>query len=63
MFSLEKMCLYPHFVILKEVREGKVAILDLWPGKEIKMAKEDLMKSVSYVRNKLKISSKLIKVL
>lgn len=62
MFTLEGIYHYSHFVILKEIDDKKVIILDPWSGEKIEMKTKTLMRSISYVRNMLKISPKLIRV-
>ena len=61
-FTLEGIYHYSHFVILKEIDDEKAIILDPWSGEKIKMKTKILMRSISYVRNMLKISPKLIRV-
>ena len=62
MFTLEGIYHYSHFVILKEINDEKAIILDPWSGEKIEMKTKILMRSISYVRNMLKISPKLIRV-
>ncbi len=62
MFTLEGIYHYSHFVILKEINDEKATIFDPWSGEKIEMKTKILMKSVSYVRNMLKISPKLIRI-
>ncbi len=61
-FTLEGIYHYSHFVILKEIDNEKAIILDPWSGEKIEMKTKALMRSISYVRNMLKISPKLIRV-
>mgnify|MGYP001585341045 CR=1 FL=1 len=62
MFTLEGIYHYSHFVILKEINNENATIFDPWSGEKIEMKTKILMKSISYIRNKLKISPKLIKI-
>lgn len=61
-FTLEGIYHYSHFVILKEIDDEKATIFDPWSGEKIEMKTKTLMRSISYVRNMLKISPKLIRV-
>lgn len=61
-FTLEGIYHYSHFVILKEIDDEKAIIFDPWSGEKIEMKTKVLMRSISYVRNMLKISPKLIRV-
>ncbi len=63
MFTLEKIYHYSHFVILSAIDSEKATIFDPWSGRKIIMKTKDLMRSISYVRNMLKISPKLIKII
>ena len=60
MFTLERIYHYSHFVILKEIEDENATIFDPWSGEKIEMKTKILMRSISYVRNMLKISPKLI---
>jgi len=62
MFTLEGIYHYSHFVILKEIDDEKATIFDPWSGEKIEMETKVLMRSISYIRNMLKISPKLIRV-
>jgi len=62
MFTLERIYHYSHFVILKEIDDEKATIFDPWSGEKIEMKTKILMRSISYVRNMLKIGPKLIRV-
>ena len=62
MFTLEGIYHYSHFVILKEINDEKATIFDPWSGEKIEMKTKTLMRSISYIRNMLKISPKLIRV-
>ena len=62
MFTLEGIYHYSHFVILKEINDEKATIFDPWSGEKIEMKTKILMRSISYIRNMLKISPKLIRV-
>lgn len=62
MFTLEGIYHYSHFVILREINDEKAIIFDPWSGEKIEMKTKTLMRSISYVRNMLKISPKLIRI-
>jgi len=62
MFTFDGIYHYSHFVILKEIDDEKATIFDPWSGEKIEMKTKILMRSISYVRNMLKISPKLIRV-
>ncbi len=62
MFTLEGVYHYSHFVILKEINNEKVIMFDPWSGEKIEMKTKILMRSISYIRNMLKISPKLIRI-
>lgn len=62
MFTLEGIYHYSHFVILTEIDDEKAIIFDPWSGKKIEMKTKILTRSISYVRNMLKISPKLIRI-
>lgn len=62
MFTLEGVYHYSHFVILTEINDEKAIIFDPWSGEKIEMKTKILMRSISYIRNKLKISPKLIRI-
>jgi len=62
MFTLEGIYHYSHFVILESIDKENAIIYDPWSGDKIKLKTKILMKSVSYVRNHLKISPKLIRI-
>ncbi len=62
MFTLEGIYHYSHFVILKDIGNENATIFDPWSGEKIEMKTKVLMKSISYVRNMLKISPKLIRI-
>ncbi len=62
MFTLEGIYHYSHFVILTEIDDEKATIFDPWSGEKIEMKTKILMRSISYVRNMLKISPKLIRI-
>lgn len=57
------MCHYPHFVILIALNDNYSVIFDPWDGKEKKIATKLLIRSVQSLRNKLKISPKLIRII
>lgn len=61
-YTIERLYHYSHFVILKEINDEKAVIFDPWTGKKIKIKTKILMRSISYVRNTLKISPKLIRI-
>ena len=61
-FTLEGIYHYSHFVILENINEENVAILDPWTGKKIIMKTKNLTRSISFIRNMLKISPKVIKI-
>lgn len=50
----------PHFVILEKFDEISSEILDPWDGKRKKISTEILSRSIQSLRNKLKISPKII---
>jgi len=62
LFSLEKIYHYSHFVILKSINNKEAVIFDPMSGKKIKIKTKILMRSISYLRNMLKISPKLIRI-
>ena len=62
MFTLEEVYHYPHFVILRDIDDEKATIFDPWSGEKIEMKTKTLIRSISYVRNMLKISPKLIRI-
>ncbi len=62
MFTLERIYHYSHFVVLDGIDDKKAVILDPWTGKKIEMEARVLTRSISYVRNMLKISPKLIRI-
>lgn len=61
-YTIEGLYHYSHFVILKEIDDERAVIFDPWSGEKIEMKTKSLMKSISYVRNTLKISPKLIRI-
>lgn len=62
-YYLDKMCHYPHFVILIALNDNYSVIFDPWDGKERKIATKLLIRSVQSLRNKLRISPKLIRII
>ena len=62
MYTLERIYHYSHFVILESIDDENAIIYDPWSGDKIKLKTKILMRSVSYVRNHLKISPKLIRI-
>ena len=62
MFTLEGVYHYSHFVILKDINSERATIFDPWSGSKIELNTKTLMGSISYVRNMLKISPKLIRI-
>ena len=62
MFTLEGIYHYSHFVILKDIDNEMATIVDPWSGEKIEMKTKVLMRSISYVKNMLKISPKLIRI-
>lgn len=61
-FTLEGIYHYSHFVILTKIDDEKTTIFDPWSGEKIEMKTKSLMRSISYVRNMLKIAPKLIRI-
>ncbi len=62
MFTLEGVYHYSHFVVLTEINDEKAIIFDPWSGEQIEIKTKILMRSISYVRNRLKIAPKLIRI-
>lgn len=62
-YYLDGICHYPHFVILIALNDNYSVIFDPWDGKERKIATKLLIRSVQSLRNKLKISPKLIRII
>ncbi len=62
-YTLDGIYHYSHFVILSCINNDVALIHDPWTGEEIKLKTKNLMRSISYVRNRLKISPKLIRIL
>lgn len=62
MFTLEGIYHYSHFVILKEIDDEKATIFDPWIGEKTVINTKTLIRSISYIRNMLKISPKLIRI-
>ena len=52
-----------HLVILEQLGEELAIILDPWDGKRKKIPTKILMRSIQSLRNKLKISPKIIRLL
>lgn len=61
-YYLDGIYHYPHFVILIALNDNYSVIFDPWDGKERKIATKILIRSVQSLRNKLKISPKLIRI-
>ncbi len=61
-YYLDKICHYPHFVILIALNGAYSVIFDPWDGKERKIITKLLIRSIQSLRNKLKISPKLIRI-
>ncbi len=62
MYTLERIYHYPHFVILQSINDENAIIYDPWSGEKIEIKTKTLMISISYFRNMLKISPKLIRI-
>ena len=60
---LDKIYHYSHFVILKSINNKTSVILDPWDAKERKIETRLLIRAIQSLRNKLKISPKVIRVL
>jgi len=62
-YYLDRIYHYSHFVILKSINNKTSVILDPWDGKERKVETRLLIRAIQSLRNKLKISPKVIRVL
>jgi len=62
MYTLDGIYHYSHFIILTKIDDENAVIHDPWTGKRIELKTKALTRSISYVRNMLKISPKLIRI-
>lgn len=62
-YYLDRIYHYPHFVILESLNNKEAIIFDPWDAKERKIKTKVLMRSVQSLRNKLKISPKVIRII
>lgn len=62
-YYLEKIYHYSHFVILISLNDQRGFIFDPWDGRYRKISTDKLMQSIKSLRNKLKISPKLIRII
>lgn len=61
-YYLDRICHYPHFVILVTLNDNYSVIFDPWDGRERQVTTKLLIRSVQSLRNNLKISPKLIRI-
>lgn len=61
-FYLEKIFHYPHFIIVISLDDKNAKIFDPWDGKYRNIPTPILIKSIASLRNKLRISPKLIRL-
>ena len=61
-FHLENIFHYPHFIILISLNDKNAQIFDPWDGKYRSIQTSILIKSIASLRNKLRISPKLIRL-
>lgn len=59
-YDLEKIFHYPHFVILISLDNKTAFIFDPWDGKYSKIHTKTLIRSIQSLRNRLRVSPKLI---
>jgi len=62
-YYLDKIYHYSHFVILKSINNKTSVILDPWDAKERKVETRLLIRAIQSLRNKPKVSPKVIRVL
>ncbi len=62
-YYLDKIYHYSHFVILESLNDKYSIIFDPWDAKRKKITTQLLTRSIQSLRNKLKISPKLIRII
>ncbi len=62
MYTFEKVYHYSHFVILSKIENNTATIHDPWSGQKLEVGTDKLIRSISYLRNMLKISPKVIRI-
>ena len=61
-YYIDKIYHFPHFIVLEYMNKNKTIIMDPWDGKKKTLPSKILSRAISSLRNKLKISPKLIEV-
>jgi hypothetical protein len=61
-FYLFGVCHYPHFITVLEKKGKKYRIFDTWEGKGRNMDAKKLSKSVSSLRNRIKLCPQVIRI-
>lgn len=61
-YHLDKVLHAPHFVVLKSLNDKHAVILDPWYGNQRKIPIKNIIRSIQSLRNNLKLSPKLIRL-
>ena len=61
-YYLHKYCHYPHFVTVLEYSSSKYTIFDTWDGKEKPIESRVLSRSISSLRNHIKLCPQIITI-